>query len=52
MIDNKHRPQWMLDYSDGKSKCVCKNCFQRWGKDGALSLKQREQQGTYGTSRY
>ena len=46
---NKNRPDWMVEYSDGKSKCTCKNCSQRFGKKGALSLKQREQQGTYDT---
>jgi hypothetical protein len=51
-LTNKHRPKWMIEYSDGKSKCVCKNCSQRFGKKGALSLKQREQHGTYGTSRH
>ena len=47
-MDKRNKPQWMFDYSDGRSKCRCKNCSTRWGKDGSLSLKQREQHGTYG----
>ena len=51
MIKSNSVPQWMKDYSDGKSKCMCKNCFTRHGKNGSLSLKQRQHQGTYDTSR-
>ena len=53
MIDESVKaPKWMLDYADGKSKCECKNCHTRHGKLGSLSLKQRQHQGTYDTSRH
>ena len=53
MIDDSAKaPKWMHDYSDGRSKCNCKNCYTRHGKEGSLSLKQRQHQGTYDTSRH